>query len=182
MTYESTWFSKDKMMGKGEVLKAHSAIASITSWKTEAEKKRSWYYSQKSTKGLCCYDLNNVIHNISSNCFRVTGTVKQFRSLYSSDDHMHLQGYDSLLWFPRMAHGPSPDSLPEPSEIDDCIRDSRNISLADRKKNKWDSTSLNAVLSGCVALCCFEATAAEWEMRSWYQMTAWGEHDGTHSG
>ncbi len=31
LTYESTWFSKDRMMGKGEVLKAHSAIASITS-------------------------------------------------------------------------------------------------------------------------------------------------------
>ena len=31
MTHESTWFSKDRMMGKGEVLKAHSAIASITS-------------------------------------------------------------------------------------------------------------------------------------------------------
>lgn len=30
-TYESTWFSKDKMTGNGEVLKALSAIASITS-------------------------------------------------------------------------------------------------------------------------------------------------------
>ena len=32
VTYESTWFSKDRMTGKGEVLKAHSAMASITSW------------------------------------------------------------------------------------------------------------------------------------------------------
>lgn len=55
---------------------------------------------------------------------------------------MHLQWYDSLLRFPRMAHSPSPDSRPEPPEIDDCIRDSKNISLADRKKNKLDSTSL----------------------------------------
>ena len=30
-TYESTWFSKDRMTGYGEVLKALSAIASITS-------------------------------------------------------------------------------------------------------------------------------------------------------
>lgn len=32
-SYESTWFSKDSMTGKGEVLKAHSAMASITSCK-----------------------------------------------------------------------------------------------------------------------------------------------------
>lgn len=32
-TYESTWFSNDRMTGKGEVLKAHSAMASITSWR-----------------------------------------------------------------------------------------------------------------------------------------------------
>lgn len=30
-TYESTWFSKDRMTGYGEVLKALSAMASITS-------------------------------------------------------------------------------------------------------------------------------------------------------
>lgn len=32
LTYESTWFSKDRMRGYGEVLKALSAIASITSY------------------------------------------------------------------------------------------------------------------------------------------------------
>lgn len=31
--HESTWFSNDRMTGKDEVLKAHSAMASITSWK-----------------------------------------------------------------------------------------------------------------------------------------------------
>lgn len=31
-TYESTWFSKDRMTGYGEVLKALSAMASITSY------------------------------------------------------------------------------------------------------------------------------------------------------
>lgn len=31
--HESTWFSKERMTGKGEVLKAHSAMASTTSWK-----------------------------------------------------------------------------------------------------------------------------------------------------
>ena len=31
VTYESTWFSKDRMTGYGDVLKALSAIASITS-------------------------------------------------------------------------------------------------------------------------------------------------------
>lgn len=31
VTYESTWFSKDRMTGYGEVLNALSAIASITS-------------------------------------------------------------------------------------------------------------------------------------------------------
>lgn len=31
VTYESTWFSKDRMRGYGEVLNALSAIASITS-------------------------------------------------------------------------------------------------------------------------------------------------------
>lgn len=30
-TYESTWFSKDRMTGNGDVLKALSAMASITS-------------------------------------------------------------------------------------------------------------------------------------------------------
>lgn len=30
-TYESTWFSKDRITGYGEVLNAHSEIASITS-------------------------------------------------------------------------------------------------------------------------------------------------------
>lgn len=30
-TYESTWFSNESRIGKGEVLNAHSAIASITS-------------------------------------------------------------------------------------------------------------------------------------------------------
>jgi hypothetical protein len=30
-TYESTWFSNERRIGKGEVLNAHSAIASITS-------------------------------------------------------------------------------------------------------------------------------------------------------
>lgn len=34
-SHESTWFSKDSMTGKGDVLKAHSAMASITSWKTQ---------------------------------------------------------------------------------------------------------------------------------------------------
>lgn len=32
-THESTWFSKDRRMGNGDVLNAHSAIASITSCK-----------------------------------------------------------------------------------------------------------------------------------------------------
>lgn len=36
-TYESTWFSKDRMTGNGDVLKAHSAMASITSWKTRTD-------------------------------------------------------------------------------------------------------------------------------------------------
>lgn len=40
MTYESTWFSNDRMMGKGEVLKAHSAIASITSYKSRSRKEK----------------------------------------------------------------------------------------------------------------------------------------------
>ena len=31
--HESTWFSKDRMTGKGDVLKAHSEMASITSWR-----------------------------------------------------------------------------------------------------------------------------------------------------
>lgn len=30
-TYESTWFSNESRIGKGDVLNAHSAIASITS-------------------------------------------------------------------------------------------------------------------------------------------------------
>lgn len=33
LTYESTWFSKERMTGKGEVLKAHPAMASITSYR-----------------------------------------------------------------------------------------------------------------------------------------------------
>lgn len=41
VTHESTWFSKDRMRGYGEVLKALSAIASITSCRP-AKKKRSF--------------------------------------------------------------------------------------------------------------------------------------------
>lgn len=39
VTYESTWFSKDRMRGYGEVLKALSAIASITSCSPGKNKK-----------------------------------------------------------------------------------------------------------------------------------------------
>lgn len=38
-SHESTWFSKDSMTGNGEVLKAHSAMASITSCKMMQKKK-----------------------------------------------------------------------------------------------------------------------------------------------
>lgn len=37
-TYESTWFSKERMTGYGEVLKALSAMASITSCRTHTSK------------------------------------------------------------------------------------------------------------------------------------------------
>lgn len=39
VTYESTWFSKDRIRGYGEVLKALSAIASITSCSPAKNKK-----------------------------------------------------------------------------------------------------------------------------------------------
>lgn len=39
-SHESTWFSKDSMTGNGEVLKAHSAMASITSCKMMQKKER----------------------------------------------------------------------------------------------------------------------------------------------
>ena len=34
-THESTWFSNESRIGKGDVLNAHSAMASITSYKRE---------------------------------------------------------------------------------------------------------------------------------------------------
>lgn len=40
-TYESTWFSKDRMTGYGEVLKALSAMASITSCSQDKNDKNS---------------------------------------------------------------------------------------------------------------------------------------------
>lgn len=39
-SHESTWFSKDSMTGNGEVLKAHSAMASITSCKMMQKKRK----------------------------------------------------------------------------------------------------------------------------------------------
>lgn len=45
VTHESTWFSKDRMRGYGEVLKALSAIASITSCSPGKIQKNSADYN-----------------------------------------------------------------------------------------------------------------------------------------
>lgn len=53
-THESTWFSKERMTGKWEVLKAHSAMASITSWKTS---NITQHHLQESTSKAKCSTL-----------------------------------------------------------------------------------------------------------------------------
>ena len=47
--HESTWFSKDRMTGKGEVLKAHSAMASTTSWKIS---NITWHQGESSANDI----------------------------------------------------------------------------------------------------------------------------------
>lgn len=147
MTYESTWFSKDKMMGKGDVLKAHSAIASITSWKTGAGKKKKRVDNKTRDPQRDFY--------VMLLWFERCHTQYQLQLLQSHRDSEAAQKLVqqlrprpfTMIWFSLIPVSdfqecPSPDSLPEPSEINDCIRNGENISLADRKKNKWHSASL----------------------------------------
>lgn len=70
-TYESTWFSKDRMRGYGEVLKALSAIASITSCSPGKNKKsfvdKNLCTFPKIAEGLLNQDIKSFQFGISSN-------------------------------------------------------------------------------------------------------------------
>lgn len=73
-TYESTWFSKDRMTGYGEALKALSAIASSTSCRERVTRLKSGVVKHNLSKMK--RDLNELQSDTSDRANVATPTLK----------------------------------------------------------------------------------------------------------